>query len=107
MAERKVVYVDFRKRGKVADGGFGGGPRRLFAVFLCLLIAEILAAAALYPSAIGSFFFGPTVIAVAVAGTLGVRRLVARYQVARLHRSLGGRPGGPDPDQRDRGRTLH
>ncbi len=106
LAKATVVHVDFRKGRKPSSGGFGGGPRLLFAVFLFVLGSLILGAAAGYPSVIGSFFFGPTVIAVAVACTLGVRRLIARIQVSRLHRStLGKSPFLRDDDHT--GRTLH
>ncbi|GAB4269178.1 MAG: hypothetical protein Kow0092_23140 [Deferrisomatales bacterium] len=105
----KVVYVNFRKGKKPTGGGFGGGPRELWAVLLAVLVAELLAVAAFYPSAIGSFFFGPTVIAVAVACTLGARRVIARIQVARLHRKTfgAGKRRPPDRDDGHTGRTLH
>ena len=107
MAKPNVVYVDFRRSRKPTSGGFGGGPQLLFVVFLLVLGLLILAAAVAYPSAIGSFFFGPTVIAVAVACTLGARKLIARIQVTRLHRRTQGgrRPSSWDDDHR--GRTLH
>lgn len=108
MAKEKVVYVDFRKGRRPTSGGFGGGPRMLFLVFLAVLILELLVAAAIYPSAITSFFFGPTVIALAVACTLGARRIVARYQVGRMYRRTMGGHGRFDRDDDDHtGRTLH
>ena len=105
MAKGKVVYVDFRKGRRPTTGGFGGGPRLVSAVFLGVLLAELLAVAMLRPAVISSGFFGPTVIAVAVLVTLGVRRAVARFQVARAYRdSLG--PGDDSPDERSGG-WLH
>ncbi|WP_025321355.1 hypothetical protein [Deferrisoma camini] len=99
----KVVYVDFRKRGQPRSG-FGGGPRFVFAVFLVVLLLELLVVAAWHPASIGSAFFGPTVIAVAVVVTVGVRRLTARYQVRRLYRSTLGRAA---PRRGSSDRTLH
>ncbi len=107
MPDRKVVYVDFRQKKGAAVGGFGGGRGTTAGVFLGVLAAEILVAAAFVPSAIGSFFFGPTVIAVAVVATVWARRLVARVQVARLHRQRHGGSRAGQGDQGDRGRTLH
>lgn len=86
----KVVYVDFRKR-KPTRSGFGGGPRFVLGVFALVLVAELLAVAVWHPASIGSSFFGPTVIAVAVLVTVGVRRAVARYRVGRLYRQTLGR----------------
>jgi hypothetical protein len=103
----KVVHIDFRKGRKPSSGGFGGGPRLLFTVFLCVLILELLIAAVLYPSAISSAFFGPTVIAVAVACTLGLRRLIARMQVASLYRATREAKAPSQPDDENTGRTLH
>lgn len=107
MGKEKVVYVDFRGRKRPTFGGFGGSPRLLFAVFLSVLIFELLGAAYLYPSAIGSFFFGPTVIAVAVICTLAARRAIARIQVSQLHRRTVGRRAPSDRDDGHTGRTLH
>ncbi len=105
MAPGKVVYVDFGRQRKPTAGGFGGGPRLLLAVFLAVLGVELLAVAAWHPSAITSFFFGPTVIAVAVVATLGVRRVIARVQVARMYRkTLRGGDSGSGGTSR---RTLH
>ncbi len=99
----KVVYVDFRKRG-APRSGFGGGPRFVLAVFVLVLLLELLVVAAWHPASIGSPFFGPTVIAVAVVVTVGVRRLTARCQVRRLYRSTLGRN---PPRQGRSDRTLH
>lgn len=108
MGKGKVVYVDFGRGRKPTSGGFGGGPRVLFAVFLGVLILELLGAAVLYPSAIGSFFFGPTVIAVAVLCTLGARRIIARVQVSLLHHRTFATGVDHDRDDDDHtGRTLH
>jgi hypothetical protein len=107
LAKPNVVYVDFRKSRRPTSGGFGGGPRLLFAVFLMVLGFLILAAAFAYPSSIGSFFFGPTVIAVAVACTLGARRFIARIQVARLHRRAQGGKSFASRDDDHTRRTLH
>lgn len=102
----KVIRVDFRRGRRPSAGGFGGGPRLLFAVFLGVLVVELLLVAAFYPQAIGSFFFGPTVIALAVACTLWARRGIARMQVSHLHRhTVGRREGSGDDDHR--GHTLH
>ncbi|MDF1555144.1 MAG: hypothetical protein P1P84_18890 [Deferrisomatales bacterium] len=106
--KKKVVYVDFRKRRKPGVGGFGGSPRQLSVVFLATLTGELALAAVLYPRWIASGFFAPTVIAVAVAATLGVRRLITRQQIAYLHNqhvAAQDRTSKPDHD-RD-GRTLH
>jgi len=107
VGREKVIRVDFRKGRKPSTAGFGGGPRLLFAVFLGILFAQLTLVAAFYPKAIGSFFFGPTVIAVAVLVTLGARRLIARAQVARLYRRTAGSPSPSDRDDDHRGRTLH
>ncbi|RMG97233.1 MAG: hypothetical protein D6708_01660 [Candidatus Dadabacteria bacterium] len=96
----KVVYVDFRRRTPPRSG-FGGGPRFVFGVFVLVLVAELLAVAVWHPASIGSSFFGPTVIAVAVLVTVGVRRAVARYRVGRLYRQSLGR------DESRSDRTLH
>lgn len=100
----KVIRVDFRRGRRPPAGGFGGGPRLLFAAFLAVLVAELLFVAAFYPQAIGSFFFGPTVIALAVVCTLWARRGIARWQVAHLHRHTVGRRDHSDDH---RGHTLH
>jgi len=103
----KVIRVDFGRGRRPSAGGFGGGPRLVLAVFVGVLVVELLAAAALYPRAIASFFFGPTVIAVAVICTIWARRVIARVQVSRLHRRATASqdpPGGGDDRQ---GRTLH
>ncbi len=106
MAEDKVVYVNFSKGRKPTAGGFGGGPRLLFGVFAAVLVVELLAAAVFYPRAITSGFFAPTVIAVAVAATLGARRLIARAQVAHLHRQASRNRDFHDHDD-STSRTLH
>ncbi len=106
MAKNKVVFVDFRQGKKPTSGGFGGGPKLLLTIFLAVLVLELLLVAAFYPSAIGRSFFGPTVIAVAVACTLGARRVIARLQVAALHRRTLG-DGSSDEDDDHTGRTLH
>ena len=105
--KKKVVYVDFRKRREPGGGGFGGSPRQLFAAFLAVLAAELIVAAALYPRWIASGFFAPTVIAVAVAATLGVRRLVTRYQIAYLHKHAAARDSTSKRDDGRGGHTLH
>jgi hypothetical protein len=79
----------------------------LFVVFLSFLGVQLTLAAFLYPHAIGSSFFGPTVIAVAVLGTLGARRVIAGLQVARLHRQTLGNSSPFDQDGDSQGRTLH
>lgn len=107
MGGNKVIRVDFRKGRSPSGGGFGGGPRLLFAVFLGVLTAELLVVAVLYPGVIASFFFGPTVIAVAVACTLWARRAIARAQVSRLHRQTVARRKDPDGGDDHRGHTLH
>jgi hypothetical protein len=107
LGKGKVVHIDFRKGRKPSSGGFGGGPRLLFAVFLAVLTIELLAVAVLYPSIIGSYFFGPTVIAVAVACTLGLRRVIARVQVARVYQRTHGGKGPVQSDDDSTGRTLH
>ncbi len=104
MAAGKVVYVDFRNRRPPPAGGFGGGPGFLLAVFLAVLFAELLAAAAFHPSVISSFFFGPTVTAVAVLAALGARRVLVRVRVARLYRKT---LRGTDPPWKRSDRTLH
>ena len=107
VSEKKVVYVDFRKRRKPSTGGFGGTPRQLFGVFLALLAGELLVAAALYPRWIASGFFAPTVIAVAVIATVGLQRLAARRQIAGLHKRATAQDRSPrGEDDRD-GHTLH
>lgn len=106
MNANKVIRVDFRRGRRRAAGGFGGGPRLLFGVFLGVLVCELLVVAAFHPQAIDSFFFGPTVIALAVACTLWARRAIARWQVAHLHRhTVGRRERSGDDDHR--GHTLH
>jgi hypothetical protein len=105
---KNVVFVDFRKnRGSTLRGG-GGGMGLATGVFAGLLALELLGAAVFLPSAISSPFFGPTVIALAVAGALGARRAASRVEVARTRR----RPqaGRGDPPARSDGhphRTLH
>lgn len=106
MAKNKVVFVDFRRGKRPTSGGFGGSPKLLLTIFVSVLVVELLLVAALYPSAIGRSFFGPTVIAVAVACTLGARRLIARLQVAALHRRTVGE-GSFHEDDDHTGRTLH
>jgi hypothetical protein len=105
--KKKVVYVDFRKRRKPSTGGFGGTSRQLFAVFLAVLAAELLVAAGVYPRWIASGFFAPTVIAVAVATTLGAQRLAARHQISRLHRHAVEKNGTFSGEDDRGGRTLH
>jgi len=107
VGREKVIRVDFRKGRKPSTAGFGGGPRLLFGVFLGILGVQLVSIAAFYPKAIGSFFFGPTVIALAVLGTLGARRVIAGVQVARLHRRTLGGSNPSDRDDDHRGRTLH
>lgn len=72
-----------------------------FGLFLAVLLLEVLGVAVVWPSAIGSSFFGPTAIAVAVAMALAADRLV----------SWARRPGPRDEtDERGgghAGRTLH
>jgi hypothetical protein len=104
LGREKVVFVDFRRGRKPPPTGFGGGPRFLFGLFLSVLLLEVLGAAIVWPSSIGSAFFGPTAIAVAVALALGVDRLVARARFARLR----GRGRGSDGHgEGSAGRTLH
>jgi hypothetical protein len=107
LGKGNIVHVNFRKGRKPSSGGFGGGPRLLFGLFLIVLVIELLAAAVLFPSAIGRIFFGPTVIAVAVACTLGLRRVIARIQVARLYRMTREGKGPSENDDGHTGRTLH
>ncbi|MBE0616980.1 MAG: hypothetical protein IH608_03490 [Proteobacteria bacterium] len=107
MDRDKVIRVDFRKGRRPLAGAFGGGRRFTLVVFAGVLVAELLAVAALYPSAIASFFFGPTVIAVAVVCTVGARRALARMQVSRLHRRTVARQGVLGGDGDHQGRTLH
>ncbi len=107
MGCEKGIRVDFRKSRKPSTGGFGGGPRLLFTVFLGVLGAQLAFVAAFYPAAIGSFFFGPTVIAVAVLATLGARRIIAGMQISRLHRRTLGGASPSDQDDDHQGRTLH
>jgi membrane protein implicated in regulation of membrane protease activity len=102
-----IVFVDFRRRRKPSLGGGRAGSRLTVGVFLGLLAAEILGAAAFLPSSIGSAFFGPMVIALAVAGTMGLSRIASNVQAARLRRRLGGLRGPADPDPDRAGRTLH
>ena len=105
--KKKVVYVDFRKRRKPSVSGFGGTPRQLFVVFLAVLAVELIVAAALYPRWIASGFFAPTVIAVAVAATLGIQRLAARQQIAHLHKRAASHDNTSKRDDDRDGRTLH
>jgi hypothetical protein len=107
LGDKRVVYVDFRKRRRSSIGGFGGSPRQLFGVFVAALAVELGAAAWLYPRWIASGFFAPTVIAVAVAATLGVRRLAARQQIASLHRRTANQDNPWQRDDDRDGRTLH
>lgn len=107
MGARKVVYVDFNRRRKPSAAGFGGTPRQLFTVFAAVLVVELLLVAALHPRWIASGFFAPTVIALAVAATVGAQRLAARYQIARLYkRTMENNKRAHGEDGRD-GRTLH
>ncbi|MDW7709437.1 MAG: hypothetical protein SCH98_03100 [Deferrisomatales bacterium] len=103
----KVIRVDFRRGRGRAPGGFGGGPRLLLGVFLGVLTVELLLVSALFPETIASFFFGPTVIAVAVIATLWTRRVIARAQVSRLHRRTVRRARDVDGPDDHRGHTLH
>lgn len=105
--KEKVVFVDFRNRRKPSIGSGRAGSKLTIGVFLGFVGIELLAAAICLPSSIGSGFFGPTVIALAVAGTMGVSRLAQRARMARVRRRLASRgdPAEPDPDHA--GRTLH
>lgn len=103
---KNVVFVDFRKGRGPSLRGVSGESRLALVVFLALLTAEVLGAAVFFPSAIGSGFFGPTVLALAVAGAMGARRAVDSARVARSRRRL--RESGGTPVSGDRaGRTLH
>jgi hypothetical protein len=104
---KNVIFVDFRSRRKPMFSGFRRGSGLTAGVFLGLLAAEILGAAAFLPSAIGSAFFAPTTIAVAVAGTMGVNRVATRIQTARLLRRASGRGSPTNHDPERTGRTLH
>jgi hypothetical protein len=99
VGRNKVVYVDFGKGNRTATGGFGGGPRFLFGVFVAILVIELFVVAVWYASAISSAFFGPTVIMVAVLGTLAARRLIARAQVAYLYRKTTRDTDEPPDEQ--------
>jgi hypothetical protein len=79
VGSRKVVFVDFGKRRRGSRRA--GGTALLFWLFLSLVGSEILLAAVLLPSSIGSSFFGPTVVVVAVALALGCGRLLGRERV--------------------------
>ena len=105
--KKKVVYVDFRKHRKSSVRGFGGSPRQLFGVFLAVLAGELALAAVFYPRWIASGFFAPTVIAVAVAATLGVRRLITQQQIAYLHKRTAAQDSTSKRDHDHDGRTLH
>lgn len=107
MGDEKVIRVDFRQKRRPGSGGFGGGPRSLLGIFAAALGVQLLAAAVFHPRVIGSSFFAPTTIAVAVICTLAARRLIARVQVSRLHRQTVENAVHPHRDDGSRDRTLH
>lgn len=107
MYEDKVVRVDFRRKRRPGSGGFGGSSRSLIGIFAAVLGLELLAAAAFHPGGIGSSFFAPTAIAVAVICTLAARRMIARVQVSRLHRQAAGGSRDRPRDAASPDRTLH
>lgn len=102
-----VVFVNFRGRRKPSFGGPRSGSGRTVGVFLALLGVEIFGAAVLLPSSIGSAFFGPTVIALAVAGTMGLSRMTAGLREARIRRRFLEPEGPAGGDSGRTGRTLH
>ncbi len=107
MGDEKVIRVDFRRKRRPGSGGFGGGPRSLLGIFAAVLGVELLATATFHPRVIGSSFFAPTAIAVAVVCTLAARRVIARVQVSRLHRQTVANAADPHRDHDSRDRTLH
>ncbi len=100
---KNVVFVDFRKGRKSTLRGAGVGSKFAMGLFLVLLALELLGAAVLIPSAIGSAFFGPTAIAIAVVGALGARRAVSRLELARTRRRFAKQR----TDGRDDGQPRH
>lgn len=107
LGSEKVVRVDFRRKRRPTRGGFGGRPAVLLGIFGAVLGVELLGAAALHPRMIGSSFFAPTAIAVAVVCTLAARRVIARVQVAQLHRRIVGEELARERNDGSRDRTLH
>ena len=105
--KEKVIFVDFRKRRKPSLSGFEGGSKMPTGLFLGFLAVEVLGAAAFLPSAIGSAFFAPTVIALAVALTMGIGRLRSGFQSARFKRRRGLESMREDRGPGHTGRTLH
>lgn len=98
---RKIIYVDFVEKKRSRPFAVGGGPKVTVAAFFAFLTAFVVATALLFPAHLTSGFFAPTVIALSVILALGIKRLVIRYHVGAMYRSMNE----TRPDSSNR--TLH
>lgn len=109
MAEpRKVIYVDFAEKRRSRPFSLGGGPRFTVGVFFVVLLALTGFCAYLWPQWLTTGFFAPTVIVLAVLATLGAKKAVIAFQMARLSRTPVHNDKKSFGSSDDRGgRTLH
>jgi 4-hydroxybenzoate polyprenyltransferase len=98
---RKIIYVDFVEKKRSRPFAVGGGPKVTVLAFFFFLCLSIVITALYLPSHLTSGFFAPTVIAVSVLLALAVKRMVIRYHVSTLHRSMS------DSRRETSNRTLH
>lgn len=105
MERDKIVFVDFGLGKRNGPRFSRPGQRATVALFVSLLLGQILLVSVVLPSAIGTSFFAPVVVAVAVGGTMAFHRLLKkpRSTASDPYDQDGGRRGGA----RDSGRTLH
>lgn len=102
----KIIFVNFATRRKDDTLSFGGGPKFMTGVFFSVLAGLVVLIALLWPELLLSYFYGPTLILIAVLAAVAARKILIKIQVARFARKMQAARAKAERKETD-GRVLH